>query len=328
MFDFVTPSTLFHTQLLELQRTLPQVLDGHAAGIHDARIATRRIRELLPLVAEERHVGATDDLHARFKRVGRSLGRVRDADVRVSLLASLERRIPHAAPTLVVVRQHRDHERLTLVRKLIKKLEHLEAFRLVDSLAAHRPNGLDALFAPARARKWRRDLQQLVTARAKAANTAVEDATGVYFPNRVHSARIAIKKLRYALEILHAVGQTDLSAAIRELKKAQDTLGDLHDRQDLSDSLADDASQANGAVADSSGQVALVRQVLDAEVRHLHCRYLERRNSIVTICDDMARRTTLAPVPFSRPVLALGALALSSGVYLARRSRLGPRRVA
>ena len=72
-------------------------------GVHDARIATRRIREVLPLTIEwQRHV-ADDDLYRRFRRVGRALGGVRDADVRLSLLKRLESRIPGSAPSLVVV---------------------------------------------------------------------------------------------------------------------------------------------------------------------------------------------------------------------------------
>jgi CHAD domain-containing protein len=88
--------------------TLPGVLDGKEGSIHDARIATRRIRELLPLLADAKRRKALDDVYSRFKRLGRSLGRVRDADVRVTLLATLETRMPHAAPALVVLRQQRE----------------------------------------------------------------------------------------------------------------------------------------------------------------------------------------------------------------------------
>ena len=79
-----------------------------------------------------------EDLHSRFKRLGRSLGRVRDADVRLALLASLETRMPHAAPALVVLRQQREQERLELLRKLVKRLERLEAVRLIEMLDEHR----------------------------------------------------------------------------------------------------------------------------------------------------------------------------------------------
>lgn len=319
MFGIVTPSTLFHTQLEALGRCFPSVFDGDTTGIHDARIATRRIRELLPLVAHERRSGHSNrDLENCFKRMGRSLGRVRDTDVRIALLASLERRIPHAAPTLVLVRQQRERERLKRLRKLIKRLERLEAPRVAESLAYRRTPLSTALFA-ARG-PWRRDLHTLIAARAHATAEAIERATGIYFPNRTHAVRIAIKRLRYAMEIANAIGQADLTGPIRELKKSQDILGDLHDREDLNDHLEAEASAVTVTEHVSVPHVGLVRQVLEAEIRHLHGWYLDRRESLRAIARAAAEET-VASATRSASVVALGALALSSSVYVANRAR-------
>ena len=134
MFRNVTPHHLFNTHIHSLRTTLPGVFDGSDRSIHDARIATRRLREILPLLDASKRRKHVDDLHEKFKQLGRWLGRVRDADVRVALLASLETRIPHAAPSLVVVRQQREKARLDLVRRLIKRLERLDAVRLIETL--------------------------------------------------------------------------------------------------------------------------------------------------------------------------------------------------
>ncbi|MEO5739470.1 MAG: CHAD domain-containing protein, partial [Vicinamibacterales bacterium] len=238
MFEFVTPQGLFRTQIHTLRETLPGVLDGVEVSIHDARIATRRIRELLPLLADPKRRTPVEDLGSRFKRMGRSLGRVRDADVRVGLLAELETRMPHAAPALVVLRQQREEERLQLLRKLIKRLERLEAVHMIEMLDGyHLPFGSALAWGGRSTRAWHRNLRYTVHERAAATAAAIEHATGVYFPTRVHAARIAIKKTRYAMEIVHATRSADRAAAIRELKKAQDLLGDLHDRQELVDNL-------------------------------------------------------------------------------------------
>jgi len=317
MLQTITPATLFHNQVHRLHSQLPAVLDGEPTGIHDARIATRRIRELLPLLVEDRRWN-TDDLARRFRRLGRLLGRVRDADVRVTLLASLEQRIPHAAPTLVVVRQRREHERLALMRKLIKRLERLDAIDLVASLSGrtilHRPS-----FTWPRAGKWRRTLRGTIVERAEAASNAITHATGVYFPKRAHAARIAIKKLRYALEVVNDTGIADEDAALRDLKKGQDVLGDLHDQQELIDHLADFHGQD---VPEGQEQVALICQVIEAEARRLHGRYLERRARLLEVCAsalDMG-----SPRVSAVPAIAVAA-ALSSGVYVARRLRIGGR---
>ncbi len=317
MLETVTPATLFHTQILDLQQKFPAVLNGEAEGIHAARVAIRRVRELLPLLDREPGWASIDDLQSRFKRIGKSLGRVRDADVRVDLLASLEQRIPHAAPTLVLVRQRREQERLVLIRKLIKRLERLDAAQMIDALVRYHPMRF-RVFHTARTAKWRRELRLIVQQRAQAARETIAHATGVYFPNRTHSARIAIKRLRYATEIVHQTGLADRSRAIRALKKAQDLLGDLHDRQELSDHLADEVSRA-AAPTDDNSPVALVRQVIDAEARQLHQRYAERRDRLMEVCCDSLRVGEIRRLP---SMVAVAAVVVSSGVLAARRSRM------
>jgi CHAD domain-containing protein len=316
VLETVTPATLFHTQILDLQQKFPAVLNGEAEGIHTARVAIRRVRELLPLLDREPGWASVDDLQSRFKRIGKSLGRVRDADVSVDLLASLEQRIPHAAPTLVLVRQRRERERLVLIRKLIKRLERVDAAQMIDALVRYHPMRF-RIFHPARAAKWRRELRVVVRQRALAARETIAHATGVYFPNRTHSARMAIKRLRYATEIVHQTGLADRSRAIRALKKAQDLLGDLHDRQELSDHLADEVSRA-AAPTDDNSQVALVRQVIDAEARQLHQRYAERRDRLMEVCCD-SLRGEIRRLP---SMVAVAAVVVSSGVLAARRSRM------
>ena len=125
MFRAATPLAFFQQQINILQAQLPGLLDGRLDSIHDARIATRRIREVLPLTHEWQRRHAADDLFEKFKQAGRSLGKVRDADVRIDLLCYLESRIPHAAPSLVLVRQRQQRERLVGMRKLVKRFERL-----------------------------------------------------------------------------------------------------------------------------------------------------------------------------------------------------------
>ena len=312
MFEFVTPHRLFRTQIHTLRTSLPGVLDGLGGPVHEARIATRRVREVLPLLGDRKrkHV---DDLGSRFKQLGRSLGRVRDADVRIALLASFEVRMPHTAPSLVVLRQQRERERLELLRKLIKRLERLEAVRLIEMLDEHLALPGSLVRVARSGGTWRRDLRDTLTERARVTAGAINHATGVYFPNRVHAARIAIKKLRYAMEIAHETGAADRSAAIRELKKAQDVLGELHDRQELGDNLTAPAeSTAPATEPVEASQVSLLKQVIDAECRDLHARYLARRATMLDICRS---ESTVVSRPWPRALVATGALALSSGIY-------------
>ena len=119
--------------------------------------------------------------------------------------------------------------------------------------------------------------------------------------------------MRYAMEIAHETGNADRSAAIRELKKAQDVLGDLHDRQELVDNFAESCPADTPEIG---GQVSLLKQVIEAENHSLHARYLGRRAALLDICGREQRSSHRAP---ARSLAAAGALVISSGIFARRR---------
>jgi CHAD domain-containing protein len=315
MLMSATPFTLFHSRLATLSGELPGVLDGRPESVHDARVATRRIRELLPLLAE--HQRAADGMPRRFRRMGRALGSVRNADVNVDMLASLESRVPHAAPALVVLRQEHERVRLQVMRQLIKTFEKLDVERMVRTLArTSTHSGLAGWRLHSRI-TWQGALRATLDTRGRACVEAVRHATGVYFPNRVHRARIAIKKLRYALEIAEDTGHHRGNDALADLKRTQDVLGELHDRQALLDEFAalDPAQQPPG----SADQLRLVAQVVAAEIRALHAAYLTQRGRIVEIAQHELRTN-----PYFSPrlpqAIALATVAASSSLLWHRRT--------
>ena len=322
MFRTVTPLTIFQQQVDLVQGLLPGILDGRLDSIHDARIATRRIREVLPLTHEwlRRHVA--DDLFTRFKKMGRSLGQVRDADVRTALLRYLEARVPLAAPWLVTVRQQQEAKRHHLMRKLLKRFERLSVETELARLAGGAP--WRSRLWVARAGAWRNELRRLLADRAIGTHHAVMHATGVYFPNRVHHARIAIKKFRYAAEIAAHTGYLIDGPLIRDLKKSADTLGDLHDRQTLIDDLTRTAAQDTPSqLTDRAEEMRTVAQVVAAEIQDLHARYLERRPRIIDAADRTVRDLRRPRVPST--ALAVAGVVAATGAEVIRRSLRGRR---
>jgi CHAD domain-containing protein len=320
MFRSVTPIALFQQQTTILREHLPGVLDGRLDSIHDARITTRRIRELLPLTHEWQRRHAADDLSTRIRRIGRSLGKVRDADVSIGLLRYLEPRIPHAAPSLVLVRQRRERERLLLMRKLVKRFERLG---IADELrrVSTRSEWQRSRFWVSLAGTWRQQLRHLVAERAHAASDAVVHATGVYFPNRTHAARIAIKKFRYAIEICGPTGLVSDDPLLRTLKKNQDLLGEMHDRQ----SLIDELTGRERENSDIDAQIALVVRVAEAEIGDLHVRVLARRAEVLDACCRAQRAVQRSQLPKAALAFA-GAVALA-GIEARRRHTPAPRAV-
>jgi CHAD domain-containing protein len=313
MLGSITPHSLLQQQVCSLKNNTPAVLDGGVDGVHAARIATRRIRELLPLTAEWHPPDVVDSLHHRFRAIGRALGRVRDADVRILLLTHLEPRIPSAASALVGVRQQQERRRIELMRKLIKQIERNGLLELMRAAVPGRR--VSAGWGAGSGRRWQHQLRSILSERAESAIDAVRHATGVYFPHRAHSARIAIKKLRYVLEIAEATRTLRTTEGIADLKKAQDILGDLHDRQELLGELADAVPLRDGA--GSVEQIGLVTRVVEADMHDLHARYLARRSRVLTVADG-ARQLKYARRVATPLMIAAGAIAVSSGLVVAQ----------
>ena len=322
MFQIVTPLTLFQEQIKILRAQMPGVRDGRLDCIHDARIATRRIRELLPLTHEWQRRDDADELFTRFKRMGQSLGRVRDADAGIELIKYLESRVSGAAPSLVLVRQRQERTRLLLMRRLVKRFERLAVEQELALLAG------GAVWHRARlwvkmTGSWRKQLRHLLAERAQGASDAIADASGVYFPNRTHQTRIAIKKLRYAAEIAARTGVMADAPLIRDLKKSQDVLGDLHDRQMLIDELRDVAVEGDGI---DGAEIRLVAQVAEAEINDLYGRFLGRRSQLLDSCQRPLRELDRHLVAKGACAVA-GVVALAAGIE-ARRRRQASRQLA
>jgi CHAD domain-containing protein len=305
MFESRTPAVLLDQQSCLLSAQLDGLNDGRVDAVHDARIVTRRIRELLALVPAIPGRDGEEDVASGYKRLGRALGKVRDIDVTTELLRNLEAHSPQSAPSLVVVRQDHERERLAKMRRLIKTLEQLDVNGLLDAVASRHPRGLRRRLASG---GWQDQLRHLLGERACAATDRIAHATGVYFPNRAHSTRIAIKKLRYAAEIAEALGHGEMKPLIKNLRKGQEILGDLHDRQSLGEALLGYRPK-DGIDKD---QIAQICQVLDGEVLHLHARYLEKRPALRAASAAIEEYARARSLP--NPAVAIGGALLVTGL--------------
>src|SRR6185436_7272823 len=93
---------------------------------------------------------------------------------------------------------------------------------LQDEGAPHRAS------ATAR-RSWLWVIDARVARRASELAAAMADAGAVYLAERLHMVRIAVKKLRYALELAVEAAHAKSSPDLKELRRAQSVLGRLHD---------------------------------------------------------------------------------------------------
>jgi CHAD domain-containing protein len=121
--------------------------------------------------------------------------------------------------------------------------------------------------------------------RALALQVAIDNAGGIYLPDRLHQVRIAVKKLRYVLEIARDLSRSRASARIRLLKSVQDLLGRMHDLEMLIMRIrALQGSDRAPTLRVSADLDRLVRR-LETECRQLHVRYMGYKKKLLELCD-------------------------------------------
>jgi CHAD domain-containing protein len=281
----VTPNhseTLIRQRLRALRRALPLAREGDPAAIHQARVATRRLREAIPLVAKGTRARK---LERSVRRLTRALGPVRELDVASQMLDELAG-APGVPPAAVAcLRQTIHEERGRLHVDLVRTIDKANPTKLTrKAVTAARSNGGAS---ETRHPRHLAAAQQRAASRAEGLQRAIENAAAIYLPDRLHEVRIAVKKLRYSMEIARELGRSRATARILALKRVQDLLGRMHDLEVLIARTR--ARQGSNRAPDLRLSANLDRLVraLEAECRQLHARYIASRRSLLAICDHV-----------------------------------------
>jgi CHAD domain-containing protein len=280
------PSELIIRQrLAALSRTLPGALRGDVHAVHQARVATRRIREALPLVARGR---TGKSLKKSVRKLTRVLGPVRELDVALMNLDQIRNSGEVSEAALARLHQLIAEERQRLGAEMVRLISHYNLPKFQKKAVAAASYGAEA--SPTR------DPRRIAAAfgraarRAEGLRAAIDNAAGIYLPDRLHQVRIAVKKLRYALEIAQDLSGSRATARIRTLKRVQDLLGRMHDLEMLiARTRAIQGSAGAPSLTLSADLDRLVRR-LENECRRLHARYMNERKSLLRICDYVSAR--------------------------------------
>ncbi len=211
-------------QLRSLDAGLKTPLAEDAEALHRTRVATRRLREALPLLLAERHAGRLHDLRHTIRTATRALGAVREMDVGLALVDHLVEERPDLQPALALLRARLVTERLARLHRLRHDIDARTLRRTSRSVAQ--------CVDQAGAESWPREvLAGRLRRRARALRRAIDEAGPLYAPDRLHRVRLATKKLRYGLELAGEVGSASTKRLVDELRRVQDLLGLLHDLQ-------------------------------------------------------------------------------------------------
>jgi CHAD domain-containing protein len=283
MSDSQPSELLIRQRLSVLTRSIPSARSGDATGIHQARVATRRIRAALPLVVRG---SAGRKLTKRVSRLTRALGVVRELDVALLNLDEFAADSTMPPDGIDLLRTILEEDRQRLFAELGERIDHLHLDKLQRKAMAaaqrHCADGSD-VSGPKRLKA----VIKRSARRAFALQAAIENAGGIYLPDRLHQVRVAVKKLRYILEIARELSRSRASARIRTLKSAQDLLGRMHDLEILIMRIrALQGSDRAPTLTASADLDRLVRR-LEMECRQLHVRYMGLKAKLLELCDHV-----------------------------------------
>jgi CHAD domain-containing protein len=205
-----------------LAETVPRVLAGGDAdeeAIHDFRVEIRKLRTLLKAARPLYGRFHADAVRAGFTEMHRATSTLRDEEVFLELLSTLDV-TGEAFDQFVAKRRTRERSIRRRVIALVRSAKMKRARALLFALSTLPVN-------PKRERDLKKFAHKTVS-RAHAAvhalrNTQTTDGEGL------HDLRIAWKELRYACELLADALPPDVTALAEPAAKMQKRLGEIHD---------------------------------------------------------------------------------------------------
>jgi CHAD domain-containing protein len=282
---------LLRRHLDRFTKTLRGVEEGEVQALHRARVGSRRLRELVPLLQLDGE--SAQKIGRRLKKVTSRLGAVRELDVLLLLIDELSSVRPPLAAALRRLRAIVDKERDAARTHLNAHLPTSDMWRIADKLdrtAGTLDKERRSRTGRAEKHAWRWAVDARIAHRAARLTTAMTRAGAVYLPERLHDVRIALKKLRYAAELAAIIDNRPQPASVRALKRGQDLLGRMHDLQ----VLIDRARQVQASLTPPN--LAVWRELdglvvwLEDECRRLHARYVRSRASLASVADRLGAK--------------------------------------
>jgi CHAD domain-containing protein len=204
---------------------------GDPEGVHDVRVATRRLRSALATYRKLFQPGSVDDLREELKWVGGQLGQARDAEVlRERLLTEAADAAPAHDGAVAIIDDELSATQRAGREAALAAVGTTRYFRLLDALDDLIVEPPSTPLADGRADKVVPHL--LERDRARLARLARQARTATAADERdhaLHEARKAAKRLRYAAESATPLAPRRGRRLARASMTLQDLLGEHQD---------------------------------------------------------------------------------------------------
>lgn len=221
-------------------------------SVHQARVATRRLRADLRTFKDLLDPSWAGGIRAELSWLGGALGAVRDAEVMRDGLRALAQRLPaedRAAAIRVAARLDRTRDEAR--RRLLAGLNSDRYLDLVESLLLA---GREPLLTGAAAAPARDVLPGLVEANWRRLRRAVRGLAAEPPDESLHEVRIFAKRLRYAAEAV-GIGLGGYDKLAKEAAGLQDVLGRHQDAVVLQDWLRQQRAGLSSAQGFAAGEL-------------------------------------------------------------------------
>jgi CHAD domain-containing protein len=167
------------------------------------------------------------------------------------------------------------------LKQIARKLERIrENIAEADAKRIARPSD----------RGWHWVLEARIARRAVSLREALFEAGAVYLPERLHLVRIAVKKLRYALELSIEAANGRVTPELRVLKRAQELLGRINDLDVLMKRIRRVQASLDPPNIAAWRELDVLTTSIENSCRRLHGRYMRERPALEAVTEQLSAR--------------------------------------
>jgi inorganic triphosphatase YgiF len=218
--------------LAHLGANMTAARTGDEEGVHQIRVAVRRLRAAMVLFRLHLAVAAVEPFETGLRRLGQCFGEVRDWDVLTSETLAAAEREQHDAPWIACLRKAAEAPRAAACVAAAQELASSEVAALLLGLSAWAGDGVQrasVLGSPALEKRLDKILPALL---GRLSDKVAKRGRHLRSTDdkRLHRLRKSVKKLRYGAEFTEALFQRkQIRKYLEACKELQESLGAAND---------------------------------------------------------------------------------------------------